>query len=143
MARAKDLRLERMGQVWLFSSCTKSELATIGRASEEVRVPAGTVLCEQGRPGSEFYLILDGEAAVRRNGHTVASLGPGGSFGELALLTSMPRNATVEATGDCLLLVLHQRDFNGLLDEVPGLAHRLLASLATRLYEADTGSVSR
>lgn len=142
MARGKDTKLDHLAQVRLFSACNKRELAMIGKASDEIQVPAGKMLVEQGRPGFEFYLILEGEAAVKRNGKKVATLGPGASFGELALLTRLPRNATVEAVTDMELLVLGQREFSGLLDEVPGMAHKLLAGLAQRLYEADTKSVS-
>lgn len=142
MARGKDTKLDQLAQVRLFSACNKKELAMIGKASDEIHVPAGKVLVEQGRPGFEFYLILDGDATVKRNGKKVATLGPGASFGELALLTRLPRNATVEAATDMELLVLGQREFSGLLDEVPGMAHKLLSGLAQRLYEADTKSVS-
>lgn len=143
MARGgKDNKLDQLAQVRLFSACNKKELALIGKASDEIRVPAGKVLCEQGKPGFEFYLILEGEATVRRNNKKVATLGPGGSFGELALLTRMPRNATVEAATDMNVLILGQREFSGLLDEVPGMAHKLLSSMAQRLSEADAKSTS-
>lgn len=142
MARGKDNKLEQLAHVRLFSACNKKELTMIGRAADEVDVPAGRVLCEQGKPGFEFYLILDGEATVKRNGKKVASLGPAGHFGELALLTRLPRNATVEASKPSSLLVLGQREFSGLLDEVPGLAHKLLIDMAARLQEADAKSVS-
>ena len=143
MARGgRDDKIDQLARVRLFSACNKKELGLIGKASDELAVPAGKVLCEQGKPGFEFYLILDGEATVKRNNKTVTTLGPGGSFGELALLTRLPRNATVEATSDMRLLVLGQREFSGLLDEVPGMAHKLLASMAQRLSEADTKSTS-
>ena len=143
MARGgKDNKLDQLAQVRLFSACNKKELGLIGKASDEVNVPAGKVLCEQGKPGFEFYLILDGEATVRRNNKKVATLGPGGSFGELALLTRLPRNATVEANTEMELLVLGQREFSGLLDEVPGMAHKVLSAMAERLYEADAKSTS-
>lgn len=143
MARGgKDNKLDHLAQVRLFSACNKKELALIGKASDEIAVPAGKVLCEQGKPGFEFYLILEGEATVRRNNKKVATLGPGGSFGELALLTRLPRNATVVADSDMELLVLGQREFSGLLDEVPGMAHKLLSSMAQRLSEADARSTS-
>lgn len=140
MARGKDNKLEQLGQVRLFSACNKKELGLIGKASDEITVPAGKVLCEQGKPGFEFYLILDGEASVKRNGKKIASLGTGGYFGELALLTRLPRNSTVEATTPMELLVLGQREFSGLLDEVPGMAHKLLSSMAERLSQADAKS---
>ena len=142
MAWGKDQKLDHLAKVRLFSACNRKELALIGKASDEIEVPAGKVLCEQGKPGFEFYLILDGDAIVKRNGRKVAELGPGGSFGELALLTRLPRNATVEAGTAMTLLVLGQREFSGLLDEVPGMAHKMLSSMAQRLYEADTRSTS-
>ena len=143
MARGgKDNKLEHLAQVRLFSACNKKELTLIGRAADEVRVAAGKVLCEQGKPGFEFFLILDGEATVRRNNKKVAALGVGASFGELALLTRMPRNATVEAATEMTVLVLGQREFSGLLDEVPGMAHKMLSSMADRLSQADAKSTS-
>ena len=141
MRGGKDSKLDQLSNVRLFSACNKKELGLIGRASDEVEVPAGRVLCEQGKPGFEFYLILDGEAVVKKNGKKVASLGPGQYFGELALLDRGPRNATVEASKDSTLLVLGQREFSGLLDEVPGMAHKLLTSMASRLREADAKAV--
>jgi CRP-like cAMP-binding protein len=138
MARGKDTKLDHLAQVRLFSACNKKELGLIGKASDEVAVSAGKVLCEQGKPGFEFYLILDGEATVKRNNKKVATLRPGQYFGELSLLTRLPRNATVAAASPMELLVLGQREFSGLLDEVPGMAHKVLSAMAERLYEADT-----
>lgn len=143
MARgAKDNKIDHLAQVRLFSACNKKELTLIGKTADEVRVPAGKVLCEQGKPGFEFYLILEGEATVRRNNKKVATLGEGGYFGELSLLTRMPRNASVEAATEMTVLVLGQREFSGLLDEVPGMAHKLLSSMADRLSQADAKSTS-
>jgi CRP-like cAMP-binding protein len=142
MARGKDNKLDQLAAVRLFSACNKKELGLIGKASDEIAVPAGKVLCEQGKPGFEFYLILDGTATVKRNGKKVATLEPGRYFGELSLLTRYPRNATVTADSDMELLVLGQREFSGLLDEVPGMAHKVLASMAERLYEADAKSTT-
>jgi CRP-like cAMP-binding protein len=135
MANApKDLDLST---IWLFSTCSARDLKTIRRASEEVTVPAGRVLVEEGTIGREFFLIVDGEATVSRNGQKVATLGPGQYFGELALLDRRPRSATVTSDTEMLLLVLGQRQFNGVLDAVPALSHKLLAAMATRLRESD------
>lgn len=140
MAR-KDQKLEQLGRMWLFSACTKRDLQVIGRASDEVAVAAGKALTEEGRPGHEFYLILDGEATVRRNGRKVATLGAGQYFGELSLLDRGPRTATVTAETDMRLLVLGQREFNGILDEVPGLAHKLLRTMSERLRDSDAKAI--
>jgi CRP-like cAMP-binding protein len=136
MAR-KDEKLDQLGRMWLFSACTRKDLQVIGRASDEVTVPAGKALTEEGKAGHEFYLILDGEASVRRKGRRIATLGAGQYFGELSLLDRGPRTATVVAESDLRLLVLGQREFNGILDEVPGLAHKVLRTMAERLRVAD------
>ena len=130
----KDLDLST---IWLFSTCSSRDLRTIRKATEEVTVPAGRVLCEEGTIGREFFLIVDGHATVSRNGQKIATLGPGQYFGELALLDRRPRSATVTSDSEMLLLVLGQRQFNGVLDAVPALSHKLLAAMATRLRESD------
>lgn len=140
MAR-KDNKLDQLARVRLFSACSKKELATIGRASDEVAFPAGKVICEEGKPGREFFLVLDGEVTVKRKGRKVASLGAGSHFGELALLHRGPRNATVTAETPTTVLVLGQREFSGVLDEIPGLAHKLLTHMAGRLAELDAKDI--
>lgn len=142
MAR-KDNKLDQLARVRLFSACSKKELATIGRASDEVALPAGKVICEEGKPGHEFYLVLDGEVSVKRKGRKVATLGPGSHFGELALLHRGPRNATVTTEAPTSVLVLGQREFSGVLDEIPGLAHKMLTYMAGRLAELDAKDISQ
>jgi CRP-like cAMP-binding protein len=138
----KDLKLQHLAGVSLFATLNKRELALVSRASDEVTVAAGTVLVQQGASGHEFYLILDGRAVVRRGGRQVDLLGPGQYFGELALLDRAPRNATVVADTDMTLLVLGQREFSAVLDEVPGLAHKMLRIMAHRLRVADDRATS-
>jgi CRP/FNR family transcriptional regulator, cyclic AMP receptor protein len=134
---ARDEKLEHLAHVRLFSALNKKELALVGRASDEVRVLSGKVLVEEGAVGHEFFLILEGQAVVRRGGRRVAMLGPGQYFGEMALLDRGPRTATVVADTDMNLLVLGQREFSGLLDQVPAVCYKLLAAMAARLREAD------
>lgn len=137
MAR-RDPRLDHLSKMWLFSGCTRKELALIARASDEVHVPSGRVLCDEGRVGQQFFLIVDGKAVVKRKGRKVATLGPGQYFGELALLDRMPRSASVASETEMDLLVLGQREFNGVMEEIPSLARKLLTAMSTRLREADT-----
>lgn len=138
----KDLKLDHLARVPLFSALSKKELQTIGRASDEIEVDAGKVLCEEGKPGQEFFLILDGEAAVKRGKKTVATLSSGRYFGELSLLDRGPRSATVVADSPMTLLVLGQREFSGILDQLPGVSRKLLCSMAERLRDADTKAFS-
>lgn len=136
---AKDLDLST---IWLFSTSSARDLRTIRRALEEVTVPPDRILCEEGTIGREFFLIVDGKATVRRNGRKIATLGPGQYFGELALLDRRPRSATVISETEMDLLVLGQRQFNGVLDAVPALSRKLLAAMATRLRESDAKASS-
>jgi CRP/FNR family transcriptional regulator, cyclic AMP receptor protein len=126
-----------LSKIWLFSTSTTKELRTIRRALEEVTVPAGRMLTEQGTVGREFFLIVSGQASVRRNNRKVATLGPEQYFGELALLDRRPRSASVISDTEMTLLVLGQRQFNDVIDSVPALSRKLLAAMATRLREAD------
>lgn len=132
----KDTKLEDLGRLWLFSSLSKKELTTLARRADEVRVPSGKVLTVEGKPGHEFFLIVSGTATVERNGRSIAKLGAGDYFGELSLLDRGPRSATVVADTEMDLMVLGQREFSGVLDEVPGLAHKLLAAMASKLRES-------
>ena len=126
-----------LSKIWLFSTSSAKDLRTIKRALEEVTVPPERMLCEQGTIGQEFFLIVSGQASVKRNNRKVATLGPGQYFGELALLDRRPRSASVTSDTDMTLLVLGQRQFNGILDSVPALSRKLLSAMATRLREAD------
>ena len=138
---AKDSYLDHLAEVPLFSACSRKDLQKIARASDEVLVKVGRVLVDQGRPGHEFFLILSGTASVRRNNRKVAELVPGQYFGELSLLDRGPRTATVVADTEMKVLVLGQREFLGVLDDVPGLAYKILRIMAHRLREADLKNV--
>jgi CRP-like cAMP-binding protein len=140
MAR-HDTFIDHLAEVPLFSACSRKELGLVARRAEDVKVEAGKILVSEGATGTEFFVILDGTARIERRGRKVADVGPGGFFGDLALLDRAPRNATVVAQTPMELLVLGQREFAALIDEVPGFAHKLLAGLARRLREADAKSV--
>jgi len=140
MARSSDL--DYLKAVPLFASFSKKDLRRLARAADDVDIRPGYVIVEQGRPGHGFYLIIEGTATVKRNNRKVATLGPGEYFGELALLDRGPRNATVVADTPMRLLVLGPREFGGVIDEVPGLARKLLTSMAQRLREADDRAVT-
>ena len=134
---ARGPKTTDLKSVWLFSSCTGSELRKIRASLDELEVGTGKVLVEEGRIGMEFFIIVDGTAAVTRNGNKVAVLSAGDHFGELALLDRHPRSASVVSESPMELLVLSQRQFNGLLESVPAIARKMLAALAARLREAD------
>jgi CRP/FNR family transcriptional regulator, cyclic AMP receptor protein len=133
----RDAYLDHLTTVPMFSALAKRDLQKIAKASDEVTIEEGRAVVQEGTIGHEAFVILEGKATVERKGLKVADLGPGDHFGELALLDGGPRTATVIATTPLTVLVLGQREFAGVLDSIPGIAHKLLATLATRIRELD------
>jgi len=129
--------LDRLASVPLFAACSNKELQRIARASDETELPAGRVLMRQGESGRECFVIVDGEVKIERNNKKIATVGPGACIGELSLLDKGPRTATAIAQTPVTVLVLGPREFSGVLEEVPGLARKLLAALATKVRELD------
>lgn len=121
----------------IFAGCTEDELAEIDRLTDEVHVEAGRTIIRQGDLGQEFAVIVAGEAEVVKDGEPVARIGPGTYFGEVALLDSITRTASVVAVTDMTLEVIDRRGFNTLLDDLPALAHSMLKGMAHRLAELE------
>jgi CRP/FNR family transcriptional regulator, cyclic AMP receptor protein len=133
---SKKHHVDHLRQVSLFSGCSQRDLEKIAKAGDEVRMAAGSLIVDQGQTGREAFVVLDGTVTVKRNGKKVASLGSGTVVGELSLLDHGPRTAVICET-DCTLLLLSQRHFMAVVDDVPALAHKLLASLAGRIRDLD------
>jgi CRP-like cAMP-binding protein len=134
---SKQNHLDALREVPLFSACSNKELEKVAKASDEIRMTAGTLIVDQGQTGREAFIVVEGEVEVKRNGRRVASLGPGAIVGELSLLDHGPRTATATCETDCTLLVIDSRRFTGVLDSVPAISHKLLATLATRIRDLD------
>jgi len=126
-----------LATVPLFQGLSSKELGRVARAADEVALTAGSIVAEEGTPGDSFYLLADGAAVVNRDGKKIATLGTGDFFGEMSLLDDGPRSATVQLTRDSTLLVMHRKDFAGIIADMPGVARKLLQGLAARLREAD------
>lgn len=127
--------LESLRNVSIFAGCTKKQLDHVARVMTELVIPAGQTFIHENSPAYEFMIIETGTATVRRNGRKVASLGSGDVVGELALILHRPRSASVTADTDLKVLVVDARSFEPLLEEVPGLARRLLTTVAERLSQ--------
>ena len=134
---SKSAHLEHLRNVPLFQGCSTKELQKIAKAGDEITMAAGSLLVDQGQTGREAFVVLEGTVTVKRNGKKVTSGGPGTVVGELSLLDHGPRTATVVCDTECTLLILDQRHFTAVLDEVPTLAHKVMASLAGRIRELD------
>jgi CRP-like cAMP-binding protein len=135
--RRSDPKLERLSQVQLFSGCSKRELQRIAEVADEIDVPAGKTLIRQGDSGRECFVIVEGRASAAIRGKGRFRLGAGSCFGEMSLLSSAPRTATVKAETDMQLLVLGSRQFSALIADLPSVAERVMAALATRLRQLE------
>jgi CRP-like cAMP-binding protein len=117
----------------LFANCTKRQLEEIGRVADEIRLPAGKVLAQQGTIGFDLMILVAGTAEVTRDGIVVGEVGGGHFIGEMAVLSERPRNATLTAKTDVDLLVLTRSGLDQLLDDIPGLAKQLLYEVVARV----------
>ena len=133
----RNAQIELLRKVWLFEGCSKKELEAIARVATPLDLPAGKLLTTQGQPGSVFFVIVSGGAKAVREDIEIATLGPGSFFGEMSLLEDLPRVATVTTTEPTTVLVVHARDFNQLVTDVPSLARKMLVVLARRLREIE------
>jgi CRP-like cAMP-binding protein len=129
--------LEAVRAIPLFSTCNNGELRDIARLGTRASVPAGRTITIEGKPGRELLVILDGRATCRVKGRKLAHFGPGEFFGEMSMLDKGPRSATVTAESEMDLLVLDGQEFRSLIEASPGVAWKMLASMAGRLRNAD------
>ena len=136
-------KIDDLKKVPLFSALSRRHLDMIARHADEVKRNAGTVLARQGARGLEFLLIVEGSARVEKDGTVIARLGAGDFFGEMSLIDGKPRSATVIADAPVLLLVVEVRSFGRLLETVPGLSKKVMATLCERLRTADETLASR
>jgi CRP-like cAMP-binding protein len=132
----KNAKVELLKRVPLFSDCSRRELAEIATIADEIHFPAGMALMTEGDVGKEFVVVVDGTVEVRRGGRVVPLKGDATFFGETALLTGTPRNATVTTTSPVQALVITGRSFGRLLTDAPGIQRKILVSLAARLPDA-------
>ena len=123
----------RLKSVPLFAGLSKKELELLGRWTDEVDVEKGKFLAEQGRFAYEFFVIEDGSAEVVKNDKTIARLGPGDFFGEIALLESDQRTASVKATSPMTLIVMSGREFRSMENALPQVASEIRSKVQERL----------
>ena len=135
-ALRKDAKIELIAKVPLFAGLGKQQLAQIASIADEIDLPEGKVLTREGERGREFFILLEGEAEVRRNGRKLATRRAGEFFGEIALLSDVPRVATVTATTPTRALVIRDREFRALIEQTPAIALSVLSALAERLPTA-------
>jgi CRP/FNR family cyclic AMP-dependent transcriptional regulator len=129
----KDSKVKLIEKVPLFSKLSKKGLEDVAHLADELDLPAGKVMATEGDRGREFFVLLDGEADVTREGKSVNRLRGGDFFGEIALVTHMPRTASVTAKDNVRVLVITERDFNSLLKRSPEISRGVAEALAERI----------
>jgi CRP-like cAMP-binding protein len=121
-----------LDEIPLFADLTADERAAVAASLRDVAVEPGTMLAVQGDNAWHWFLIESGSAEVRRHGSVVRTLGPGDVFGEIGLLATGTRTASVIATSPMRLGAMFMGEFNRLEARVPGLARALRAAMAGR-----------
>jgi CRP/FNR family transcriptional regulator, cyclic AMP receptor protein len=132
---SQDTKVDALKRATLFEGLSRKQLAQLAKVSEDLEVPAGKVLCKEGEVGQEFFVIIDGEAEVTKNGKRLVTRTGGEFFGEIALLEDTPRMATVTALTPLRFFVLTRRDFRQLIRDNPGVELKVLQALARRLIQ--------
>jgi CRP/FNR family cyclic AMP-dependent transcriptional regulator len=133
MFTRSDDRVEALADVELFSPCTRRQLQAVAQLTDEVHLPARTVLMREGSVGHECFVLIEGTADVRIRGNCIAKLGPGEIVGEMALLEQEPRSATVVTRTPVRALVMTSVGFAAVLDAAPAVSRRVMRTLARRL----------
>jgi CRP/FNR family transcriptional regulator, cyclic AMP receptor protein len=129
----QDTKVAALKRSPLFEGLARKQLAALARLTDDLDFPAGSVLCKEGERGREFFVIIEGEAEVTRGGKHLATIGSGEFFGEIALLESVVRTATVTATTPLRFFVVSDSAFNSVLATDPSIESKLLRTLARRL----------
>ena len=133
MRLGKDAKVELIRKVPLFSKLDKKSLQAVAQIADEIDLPAGKVMAEEGDRGREFFILLEGEADVTKGSRSINTMRTGDFFGEIALVTKMPRTASVTATSDVRVLVINERDFSALLKKSPEVGRNVAEALADRV----------
>jgi len=142
VATGTEGAVELLQRVPLFSELSEPELERIAQVAVPRSYPADTRVFHEGDPGDACYIVRDGSCRVTREhpdgrAITLATLGPGAIFGELAMLDGESRSASVEATENTELLALPAGDMRALIRSHPEMAEKLVIALTRRLREAN------
>ncbi len=142
MALGANAKLDLLRRVPLFEQCSKKDLQNIAQIADELDLREGKVLIQEGERGREFFVIVTGEVEVRRGGRKMATLGPGSFVGEMALLSKEPRAATVTALTPLDVLVITDRAFLELLNQMPELWIKVARALAERVASNESSDLN-
>ncbi|HIK25152.1 MAG: mechanosensitive ion channel [Thermosynechococcus sp. Uc] len=134
IAKAEPSLADLLRNISCFSRCSNAELQMLIELGNRQFYSIGEIICCEGDPGDAFYIILEGAVEVRSEhlNQILATLYKGEFFGEIAVLTGMPRSATVRALEETVLFVVHRSAVQRLLQAQPELAEDIAHELAMR-----------
>jgi len=135
-----DTKADALARCPFFEGLSRGELLELAKVTEDMEVEEGKVLTREGQSGSEFFVIIDGEVSVTKDGQQIRTLGPGDFFGEIALLEDTPRTATVVAKTPLRFFVLTRQSFRSMLAHQPELERKVLAALEERVRATSENS---
>jgi CRP/FNR family transcriptional regulator, cyclic AMP receptor protein len=117
----------------------ESSILNMFRSAEHTQFfAAGETIFTEGTSGREMYVVLEGSVDIRIGNKTLDVTGPGGVFGEMALLDSSDRSATAIAKDDCTLASIDERQFLRMVERAPLFALNVMQILADRLRRMDS-----
>jgi CRP-like cAMP-binding protein len=129
-----DTKVDALARAPLFGELSRHELGELAKASEDLEVEEGKALTREGELGREFFVIVEGDVSVTKDGAEIRRLGPGDFFGEIALVYESPRRtATVTAVSPLRFFVLTRQSFRSLLEKQPEIEEKVMAALEERL----------
>ena len=121
----------------LFSGLDDDELESLADEFNERRFSTGDTIALEGEGGLMFFVVEEGELSIEQHGEPVATIGPGSSFGEIALIDRRPRTATVTAVTDVKAYGLPVFVFRPFVEARPQVAWKMLEAMADRLALAE------
>ncbi len=124
---------ESLRRVPLFSGLDRKELELLAKLTKEQRYESGATIVKSGAGGHGLYIIKEGSVSVVRDGHKVASMGPGQFFGEISVLDGGPRTADVTADSDTVCLTLISWEIKPLLMDNAAITYKMLLETVKRL----------
>jgi CRP/FNR family transcriptional regulator, cyclic AMP receptor protein len=133
MHLGKDGKVELIKRVPLFAKLSKKGLEEVAHIADELDLPEGKVMATEGDRGREFFVLLEGAADVTKGDRSINTMKEGDFFGEIALVTKMPRTASVTATTPVRVLVITERDFGALIKHSDEVSRGVAEALAERI----------
>jgi CRP/FNR family cyclic AMP-dependent transcriptional regulator len=125
--------IEQLKAVPLFQGMTDNALEAVAGLATEVEFADGQTVTREGEEGDSFFVLVDGQLRVSRNGGAIRDLGPGDFLGEISLIDGRPRSATTVAMGRVKALVVYRPAFLELMDRFGAVRLGILMALTDRI----------